>query len=342
MASCPRSSGVHFNLLPSNDMSKLGRSACLILLLGSLTASSLASPQSDPAIQVSVKDVRVNGLLYYLAELDNLSMVTGGFPPGRISVNAEDPSGDELLDHVIKQVRGRVEVRKGIAVVRGPCVEDAAPAIPIAPETKVTMRLTAASPRSVVALLVGLQPKPSAPMTFSDGSETGVVGLHVVDKPASAIYEALVRASGLQIERTPEGGLVAHHSTRCMDRKVETLEAPLRGVVNPEDCPRHRYASELSKSYPPCSTLEYYKLENFVLKGYVRTPTRFVAIAETPDGITWLLEPNMRLGHDFGRIANVDEHGVTVKETVLNGFGYYYEQTIAIDYENHRHPLLTP
>jgi hypothetical protein len=290
-------------------------------------------------IFVSAENVYVNGLLVQSGNILGTSIVVGGYSKDRITISGRYSSGQDFLKKVAEKIGAHKFTLNGIQVFAGSCAGSPTGSTfkPFG-EKGATLNFNGLEPTEILNILRYVELGNESNYDYFSKQDFGLVGIYVKNATLSSIYEGLLLASGVKVEKEPSGKLVASRRSDCKPEVLASHEALLPQLIA-NDCPR-RNGPRDGVSAERCGPLEFYKLENIILRGRISIGSKTFALAETADGITWLLKPGDYVGHDYGKIVAITDRAVTVRETVKNPYDYYYEQTIEIDFRNTRRLLL--
>lgn len=314
-----------------------------LAVLGLLLTGSYATAQVKPtSFDVSVTDANVHGLVVALSVLSNSDVAVGGFADERLTLKGTFSSFDDFLDTIAKRLNGQIRTHSATKVLTKSCIVRPPSPSSILNSKRINLEFARIDPAQIINLLYGVSLGERELRDRLEPAQQGLIGLRLRDMELPAILEIVSLSSGIEVTESRDGSVQAVSVSTCSPLKHESYEAPSPDLHMP-DCERNSPEISQSKGIK-CEPLEHYKLENIVVKGLAvgGQHRSTVALAETPDGVTWQLRPGDRLGKDNGRVMDVTASGITLREILVNPYGYIYEQTILIDYQNHRKPMLPP
>jgi hypothetical protein len=272
----------------------------------------------------------VGGLFVGLAQILDRQVVVGGIGPGRATLVGDYPDGAAVLRRLVQDLGNRQEAVAGIDVVTSPCVEPADPSFNPFSRSAAGITLDAANPVNVLKLIDLHASAGVLHQDWSTDPHGAIVALRIKpDTPVRTTYQALARATGVSVVSDERGDVSVRSSPSCRIALPESFR-PSSSVGADPGCPRLQSLPFTARW--PCEVLELHALGEIRFRGYVRVAHTTWALAETPDGHTWVAGFGTRVGLDFGRIEAIDEHGVTVRRIVRDTQGILSEEMSLIPF----------
>lgn len=76
--------------------------------------------------------------------------------------------------------------------------------------------------------------------------------------------------------------------------------------------------------------LESYPLDSFSMVGYLNRNASKVALVKL-DGLIYQVSKGMHMGQNYGKVVNISENAVTLREIVQNGIGEWIEREAVLE-----------
>jgi len=307
------------------------RSLVFCVLSWFLQSPCLAQDGSKP-LRVNVKNVYVQGLLGLSANVAQKNAAIGGYSVHRMSMVGEFSDERAFFDAFARQVDARVVRHEQAEVFVGPCI----PSQPLRRQSfgtiPVSLNFARVNTVEVLTLMQGMDPSRGAEPPPLPDLAFGLIGLRLKDVGVSSVVEIVSIASGVEIV-DGRSGLSVRRQADCGPEPVTSQE-----IFHPSL--RLKKCRPVEGAPKRCEPLELYRLENIVMRGWLLHGARRIAVAETPDGLTWGIQVGDYLGEHFGKVVAMDEQGLLVREVLENPYGFWYEQRIAVGFDNVRRPVL--
>jgi Tfp pilus assembly protein PilP len=153
------------------------------------------------------------------------------------------------------------------------------------------------------------------------------------DVSAKAAVEAVLAANGLALTERQPGRFYVQRlaaTPECHRAPTKLAEPPPFRVnaVKANYCP-YRYDDSDPKS-KGCQPLEFYNLGSLRSKGYISVAGRPAVIIKSPDGFLWGARVGHYLGKHWGRITEISDQGIQLKELVLDENRIWQESATAL------------
>lgn len=289
-------------------------------------------------LKLVVNNLRVNALIVGSADVLQFNTAVGGYANDRLSINNEFKSKQEFLDFIANTLDARVTKMQDVIVFSNKCIGNPINNFNPFNGIEISFHFSEMKPSDILEMLYRLSSHSKNGEINFPTKDFGLVGMHLNSVDMHLIYDMLSAASGVFVTNDSSGKLTVLQTSNCVNTRNDSNDAS-RSNVNRSDCPRTLNAIPTAKKNN-CGSLEYYKIENIVLRGYLQIDGKYFAFAETPDGLNWIISTGNFLGHDFGMVVDVNDKGISIAEVQQNPYGFWYQQKIFVDYQNNRRPIL--
>lgn len=296
--------------------------------------------QTPAPVKISVRDAAVSEILFELARLEQIPLVLGnGAFDARITLDESFRSSQAAIDAITQQKSLRVVKRGGVQVVTDQCTA-LPPPKPLNPfsENRLSLNFFKLDMPTALSLLQYVSSREIDEGAFSGGNGRRV-GMTLQSQPARVIYESLAAATGTNLlAATNKNYLISELADA--KKNCPSAGSATSAVVN--DTPsRERAMCPRMTVYPatadiPCQSLEFYKFNEITLRGYIQRGERMLAIADTPDGLSWSIATGQYIGEHHAKVETMDDKGMTFKELFINRYGYPFDRKFILGYDGAR------
>lgn len=279
---------------------RLGRKPTRAGLLASALFAFLAIGRAAPTpdgIRIQVKDVDSTALLQQVADLTKREVIVAPrHGPPRISLAVELNSEIDPLAFIADRIGEPIESRGSISVAGTLCPVRAT-YTGKALQERITMNFQRISLDALFAIFkdVGVEFMPSLPTS----SDRRSIAIRVKDRPLGEVLAVLATPSP---------------SDSCVRSRKGNAQAPAQMHIDGNYCPYRSANKDGTRRY--CQPLEAFGLHALLPKGFVRIGTRYTALIEAPNGLTYSAMAGDYLGRDFGRVHAVAPEGIDLVELV--------------------------
>jgi Tfp pilus assembly protein PilP len=298
-----------------------------------------AGQDAPLSIEISVRDIYASGLAVNAANALKTSIVVGGYARQRINWTEKFSSKESFMLKLTKKLNGRLTKYADINIISNKCItkKEEGKFNPFG-ERKISFNFKSVDAIKILNLLHVENTRDTSNLEYFKGANFGLVGMSLKDEKISTVYNSLVIATGINIFENSFHQLEIQRNDNCKYDLKESLDVPFPNFLD-NNCDKNRGNID-DEVRPKCAPLEYYKLENITLRGYMKMGNEFFVFAETPDHLTWLIQHRDYMGYNVGIVTNISNKGIKVSEINQNPYGFFYDQKIVIDFRNVRKILL--
>lgn len=305
-------------------------------------AGSPSFAQAPAPVKISVRDAAVSEVLFELARLEAIPLVLGnGAFDTRITLDESFHSSQAAIDAITQRKSLRVVKRGGVQIVTDQCTAIPPPKLlnPFS-DNRLSLNFFKLDMPTALSLLQYVSSREIDEDAFSGGNGRRV-GMTLQSQPARVIFESLAAATGTSL-------LAATNKSYIISELADAKKnCPSAGGVTSDLPSRERAMCPRMTVYPataeiPCQSLEFYKFNEITLRGFIQRGERMLAIADTPDGLSWSIAPGQYIGEHHAKVEAMDDKGLTFKELFINRYGYPFDRKFVLRYDGTRAEVPEP